>query len=83
MVSVGELRVAGEDLICGRVGKADGVIPGGLVEFDHHGEALAIVQEDRVGWLGFDIVPVHRINPHGVGIDGEDWGLDTHCADEM
>ena len=83
VILVGELRIARDDLICARVRDADGVISWRLIKLDHCGEALSVVQEDRVGRLGFDVKPIDGINPHGMGIDGKDWGLDTHCADNV
>ncbi len=49
VISVGELRVTREYLVCTRVCDADSVISWSLIKLDHCGEALAIVQEDCVG----------------------------------
>ena len=83
VILVGELPIARYYLICARVRDADGVISWSLIKLDHCGEALSVVQEDCVGRLGFDVKPIDGINPHGMGINGEDWGLDTHCADNV
>ena len=83
VILVRELRIARDYLICARVRDADGVISWSLIKLDHCGEALSVVQEDCVGRLRFDVKPIDGINPHGMGIDGKDWCLNTHCADNV
>ena len=83
VILVGKLPIARDYLICGRVRDADGVISWSLIKLDHCGEAFTVVQEDCVRRLGFDVKSIDGIDPHGMGIDGKDWGLDTHCADNV
>ena len=83
VILVGKLPIARDYLICARVRDTDGVISWSLIKLDHRGEAFSVVQEDCVGRLGFDVKPIDGINPHGMGIDGKDWGLDAHGADNV
>ena len=83
VILVRELRIARDYLIRARVRHADGVISWSLIKLDHCGEAFSVVQEDCVSRLRFDVKPIHGIDPHGMGIDGKDWSLDTHCADDV
>ena len=53
------------------IGDTDGVLRWTLVELDHHGVAVAIVDNDRVDKLWDNIVPVNGIDVHSVAVDGE------------